>query len=117
MKAIYIGLGLALVISMPCLSQDNAELRKLENVVGTVQGSEARIAFVQCFKDRVICFAAYENEAGARMYSDFECPDIRCFDSEQDITYAEFKRHREVHREYRPHMVPDKENTTHPEYE
>ena len=105
MKAKYI--ALALVVSMPCFSQDTTELRKVENVAGTVQGMEARLAFVQCFKDKVICFAAYENEEGARMYSDFECPDIRCFDSQQDITYAEFKQHRETHRKYQPHMAPD----------
>lgn len=115
MKAKYI--ALALVVSMPCFSQDTMELRKLENVVGTIQGREARVAFVQCFKDKVICFAAYENEGGARMYGGFECPDIRCFDSQQDITYAEFKRHRETHRKYQPHMAPDKENTTHREYQ
>jgi len=108
MKAKYI--GLALVISVPCLSQDTSELRKLENVAGTVRGTEltARVAFVQCFQDKVMCFGSYTNEEGARMYSEFDCPDIKCFDSRQDITYEEFKQHRETHREYRPSMAPDK---------
>ena len=107
MKAKYI--GLALVISMPCLSQDSSDLRKVDNVAGTVQGKEltVRLAFVQCFQDKVMCFGSYTNETGVRMYSEFECPDLKCFDAQQDITYAEFKRHRETHREYRPSMAPD----------
>lgn len=107
MKAKYI--GLALLVSVPCLSQGTLELREVQNVAGTVQGTEliARLAYVQCFQDRVMCFGSYTSEDGARMYSAFECPDIKCFDSQQDITYAEFKRHREKHREYRPSMTPD----------